>query len=336
MSPASRHFLATFLVLLLGQATAEEPAGPKAQEIERLVKQLGSEKFQEREAAGRRLVQIGEAALPALRRAGVSGDAEVRRRASQLVKVLQSRIGAREARTILEQGVKALGGEEALKKYRGFKYTGWGTDYIDGVAAFSVTREIVYRAPAHCRGALAGPGQIRTTISCIDYGAPPSTTLAFDGVKAWCRTGTAAALDLPEGEAAEVKEQTHAVMVATLLPVLAGKGYKLELLGASKVHGTDSIGVRVSHNDRRDVLLFFGKKSGLLLKYQILVRKDGREVTHECYLSEYDRADLYGDGWYIQCPYRIVTEEDGKVLSTLQVDKYKVLEEVADREFAKP
>jgi WD40 repeat protein len=71
------------LSLLLILAVAAEPP-PKAADIDRLIKQLGSEDFNAREAASKALRAIGEPALPALRKAGESNDAEVRRRARDL------------------------------------------------------------------------------------------------------------------------------------------------------------------------------------------------------------------------------------------------------------
>lgn len=60
-------------------------AAHDAEEIERLVKQLGSEDFREREAAMESLRRIGRATLPALRKAQSSADAEIRRRAKKLL-----------------------------------------------------------------------------------------------------------------------------------------------------------------------------------------------------------------------------------------------------------
>src|SRR5437016_5696061 len=56
-----------------------------AAEVSRLVKQLGSDDFWTREAASKRLKEIGAAALPALRRAASDGDTETRRRAEEAV-----------------------------------------------------------------------------------------------------------------------------------------------------------------------------------------------------------------------------------------------------------
>src|SRR6266571_2059045 len=50
---------------------------PDDMEIVRLIKQLGSDKFKEREAASKRLAEIGEPALDALDKAATSNDLEV-------------------------------------------------------------------------------------------------------------------------------------------------------------------------------------------------------------------------------------------------------------------
>jgi tetratricopeptide (TPR) repeat protein len=78
--------------------------------IDRLIRQLGSEKFDEREAALKRLKQIGAPALGALREAArKSSDAEVRRRAEQLIQhaeQLAERAELSSLANLLQQGVK--------------------------------------------------------------------------------------------------------------------------------------------------------------------------------------------------------------------------------------
>ena len=61
-------------------------------EIARLVKQLGDDDFDQREAATTRLKEIGEPALEALRKAVTSKDAEVHRRAEDIVTVLETKL----------------------------------------------------------------------------------------------------------------------------------------------------------------------------------------------------------------------------------------------------
>jgi hypothetical protein len=64
---------------------APKAAANKA-EIEKLIADLGADDFAKRQAAGARLKEIGEAALPYLEKAEQSSDAEVRRRAGELLR----------------------------------------------------------------------------------------------------------------------------------------------------------------------------------------------------------------------------------------------------------
>jgi WD40 repeat protein len=71
-------------------APASDPGA--AGEIQGLVKQLGSDVFREREAATKRLTEIGEAALDALHPALTSDDPEVRRRAGDVVAAIDHQL----------------------------------------------------------------------------------------------------------------------------------------------------------------------------------------------------------------------------------------------------
>jgi uncharacterized protein (TIGR03067 family) len=70
-------------VSLLGLILASDDA-------ERLIQQLGSPDFAQREAATQRLKVLGEPALDALRKAASSDDAEVRRRAKGLIEDIEN------------------------------------------------------------------------------------------------------------------------------------------------------------------------------------------------------------------------------------------------------
>jgi WD40 repeat protein len=88
-TPASSILAAA---LVLGLTCPDRSAGgerPAAGEVARLIRQLGSERFAQREAATRRLAELGEAAWEALRVVATgTNDPEVRRRARQLVEDL--------------------------------------------------------------------------------------------------------------------------------------------------------------------------------------------------------------------------------------------------------
>src|ERR1022692_122836 len=89
--------LAAALVgLPLSQAAWPDQAEvqPDDKEIERLVKQLGSDVFKDREAATKRLKEIGEPALDALRKA--KDTLEVRRRAEAIIVAIDDRMNGKE------------------------------------------------------------------------------------------------------------------------------------------------------------------------------------------------------------------------------------------------
>ncbi len=88
---ASRCLAVVIAVAAIAAAIrAEEPkSGAPEKEMKRLIDQLGSERFQDREQATRQLAQLGKSALPGLKEATQSPDAEVRRRAQQLVEQIE-------------------------------------------------------------------------------------------------------------------------------------------------------------------------------------------------------------------------------------------------------
>ena len=75
-----------------------EPSSWGAAEVARLIRQLGDEDFDRREAATERLSRIGEPALPLLRLAERDPDLEVRKRATRLARQIQGRLDRMAAR----------------------------------------------------------------------------------------------------------------------------------------------------------------------------------------------------------------------------------------------
>src|SRR5204863_8953154 len=84
------------LVLLLPFITIV--AAPDDAEIARLIKQLGDDEFEKREAATTRLKESGEPALDAATKATTSSDPEVRRRAEDIVAAIEDKLYGAELR----------------------------------------------------------------------------------------------------------------------------------------------------------------------------------------------------------------------------------------------
>jgi hypothetical protein len=83
------------LLVLVGGLHAEEPSRTppgdgNAQHIDKLIRQLGSDDFDEREKAGKALEAVGPTALEPLRKAAAQGDdAEIRRAAGELITAIE-------------------------------------------------------------------------------------------------------------------------------------------------------------------------------------------------------------------------------------------------------
>jgi HEAT repeat protein len=79
--------------MILGAVTlvvrADTP--PTESEIQRLVQELGHEKFAVREAARKKLLEIGPAVLPALRKVPEKADPQIRLQAQALLKKIEQR-----------------------------------------------------------------------------------------------------------------------------------------------------------------------------------------------------------------------------------------------------
>lgn len=90
----SQSLLAGMVLVAAVLLAAAEPPGDA--EIARLIKQLEAPRFDDREAAARRLEEIGPAALPALREAMQSRNPALAQRTALLVQVIEQRGEARD------------------------------------------------------------------------------------------------------------------------------------------------------------------------------------------------------------------------------------------------
>ena len=101
----SKRVLSILAFLPLLFAAGQEPAqqqqeGPTSKRIEAFIVQLGASVRMDRDLAARELMSIGAPALPALERARNSPDAEIRRRAGEIVDHLRAEIAC--AATLLD------------------------------------------------------------------------------------------------------------------------------------------------------------------------------------------------------------------------------------------
>ena len=127
----TRTSTAALLELVLAAVATAGPAKtaePDAAAIERLIRQLGSDEFTEREAATEALEKIGEPAYEALRKAArESRDAEVRMRAARVVQTIEGRWLIRQIAGRMEPRFK-----EAIEPYYSVAFSPDGRRILSG------------------------------------------------------------------------------------------------------------------------------------------------------------------------------------------------------------
>jgi hypothetical protein len=102
-----RYFLIGFCTVFLAvgataRAGDEKPA-PEPKVVEKLINDLSSEEFAVREAATRKLAELGDAVVPALEKAQKSPDRETSRRAEEILQTLRLRHEERELKKLLAE-----------------------------------------------------------------------------------------------------------------------------------------------------------------------------------------------------------------------------------------
>jgi hypothetical protein len=221
------------------------------------------------------------------------------------------------ARAVLDKALAAHGGLDTLKKYPALTVKAKGKVYLMG-SAVDFTSETNAQAPDRLRADVRG-GEFKVV-------------RILNGDKGW-RVALGEAKPMGKEELAESLEELHAIAVARLVP-LAGEGYKLTPLPEVTVGDQPAVGLKVEHKGRRDVSLYFDKKTGLLVKLQTRVKDvlggGGEEVTREILYDDYKKVDG------VQVPHKVTIKHDGKRALEYEVTEAKPAEKLDDALFAKP
>lgn len=161
-------------------------------------------------------------------------------------------------------------------------------------------------------------------------------TLTFarviDGDKGWSKFNDQVKAMSPD-EVAEEKHELYVRWVSSLVP-LKDKAFRLGALGEVTVAGKPAIGVRVSHDGRRDVSLFFDKASALLIKneYQVKDVAGGadKELLQETLFADF--KEFAG----AKFPTKVTIKRDGKQFVDAVMSDIRPMESLDDALFAMP
>jgi hypothetical protein len=238
-----------------------------------------------------------------------------------------------EAEAILDNAIKAAGGQEKLAKLTSFvlKMKRKSTPRGEG-PTLETALEISYEFP----------DRKRTETSRGTGGTTTTTLQILNGDKAWLSSrGTTR--ELTVDQAARLKTEPFPEFPVRQLPLYKGKGYKLTMLGESRVEEKRVLGVKIASEGKPDVKLFFDKETGLLLKREHELSRTApagagvpagadapNSITVEILYEDYKESGG------IKFPAKTTRLQGGQKISEEEVTEFKAVEKFDEKTFAKP
>ncbi len=227
-----------------------------------------------------------------------------------------------DAKAVVEKAIKATGGEDNLAKLKSFTFKMKGKWYGMGDG-------IDYTGEA----AVQLPDKSRVTIESDVGGNKFAFIQVSNGDKLWTKIGDDSKAVEDKDQIKEAKEDRYADQVASLLPLVKEKGFKLEPVGEVKVDGKPAVGVKVSHEGHRDINLFFDKESGLLVKSEHVIKDamaGGAEQQQETIYSDF--KEVGG----VKHAMKVVINRDGKKYIDSEVSDLVPNAKLDEKTFEKP
>jgi hypothetical protein len=220
-------------------------------------------------------------------------------------------VDEKDARTIIDKGIAAAGGEERIARFTARTYDENGTDFDDKGNGIPYTAKCYWQMPGQWR---------------LD--ASDDFIIVIDGDKGWRRHGGTTE-DLTKDELKQRAENLYYLNVTRLVP-LKNPGYTLTALGESKDGDQIVNGVKISHAGRADIKLYFDKTSGLLVKGEHRIKDDQKEVDQEIWYQNY--VAIEG----MTVPSKITMKYDGKPYIESKLSNIQPVHRLASKRFAKP
>ena len=225
------------------------------------------------------------------------------------------------ARALVENAIKAHGGEAAVAKLRTMRIKAEGTmTLFPDQPGTALTVEDIWQMP----------DKYRTTGNYSARGMKVTQTQVIDGGKGWVEVN-GQVQDLPKAAIAEMLEQKYAEDLDRL-SFLKDKDLELSVLEEIKVSEKPAVGVRVKSKGHREVKLYFDKATGLLVKreHTVLDPLTSKEVTQEVVFADYEVKDGVKH-------YKTITVyRDGKKVIDAKVTTIEFLDKVDPKLFLKP
>ena len=163
------------------------------------------------------------------------------------------------ARTLLDQAIRAHGGEAELEKYPAV------TVKTEGIFQGHERTPVFFHT---CEATTHGADQYRVSLSGKLQKQAFQIINVLDGDRGWIKQGDKTIADTSlctPVQLADFREQGYLNWITTLVP-LKSSDFTLTLAGEQTRHAATLVGIRVSREGHRDVTLFFDKVTHLLVK----------------------------------------------------------------------
>jgi hypothetical protein len=229
---------------------------------------------------------------------------------------------ASDAKTLIKRAIDARGGAAVLRRYPAASWKAKGISFHPG-------RKVAFEG----EWVVDPPERVRIRITGEERGKPFTRLLIIAGDKGWSEVnGVVAELDATT--LAQERQQLYANYVCTLAPLLEG-GYDLTIVDDKRIAGQVAAGIKVSHEARPDVRLYFakqGKERDRLLQMETTVRD--RETGQDTVQTV--RFEGYREVQGIQQPMKITVRWDNRKQAEGQFSDFKFLETAPAKAFEKP
>jgi len=229
------------------------------------------------------------------------------------------RAGDREAAlAVIDRGIQAQGGEQALAKSQLVMRRGTGTMNV-------FEKEVPFTDDAlfHL------PDQFRLMVNLGAADQKTQVIVVMNGNKGWRSTG-GATTEMGKEALEEFRQACYLFWVGTLVPLKKDSAFELSMLPEIKVQDQPAVGVKVSRKGRGDVNLYFDKSSGLLVKMGHKTTEAGIKVDKDYVLGDYKVFDG------VKLPARQTELTNGKKFNELNITSYRFPEKVDEGAFGKP
>jgi hypothetical protein len=223
------------------------------------------------------------------------------------------------AKDIVRKGIDAQGGVEKLKKLQRVIIRGKGTEVLDN-------KEYNSSVETH----IQFPHQFRVAVIIDMDGHKVDSSQVFIGNKGW-ESSVGQTRDLTREGIESMKHGMYVQYVETLLPLLKEERFALQEVEGQLLDKRETAGVKVSCKNEPDIVLFFDKTSGLLLKEQWeQTNFSGHRIKEEVFFQDY--KDFHS----LKHPSKYAVYVDGKKHHVTEITEMEFPDKIDDAVFSRP